>query len=51
MLMQELNLNACASAFEEEDLDGEGLVELSREEFIAILTEAGAISNAHYASL
>ena len=51
MLMQELNLNACVRAFEEEELDGEGLLELSREEFTAILTEAGAISNAHYASL
>ena len=51
MLMKELNLNACVGAFAEEDLDGVGLVGLSKEEFTAILTETGTISNAHYASL
>ena len=51
MLMKELNLNACARAFEEENLDGVGLMLLSKEEFTWILTETGAIVNDYYAIL
>ena len=43
-LMKELKLNHCARVFEEEDVDGEGLLELSKEEFTSMLDEIGVKS-------
>ena len=39
--MKELKLICCARAFEEEDLPGADLVELSREDFKSMLAETG----------
>ena len=44
LLMKELNLICCARAFGEEDLDGEGLLELSKEDFTSMLQEIGVRS-------
>ena len=40
--MKELNLIYCARAFEELGLEGADLLELSREEVVPMLKEAGA---------
>ena len=43
-LMKELKLHHCARAFGEEDLDGEGLLEVSKEDFSSMLNEIGVRS-------
>ena len=40
--MKELNLIYCAKVFEEVGLEGADLLELSREEVVPMLKEAGA---------
>ena len=50
-LMKELDFNHCATAFEEEDLTGEELLELPEEELKPILADYGAIANANHAYL
>ena len=44
LLMKELNLNFCARAFGEEGLDGEGLLELAKEDHTSMLEEIGVTS-------
>ena len=50
-LMKNLNLNYCARAFGEVGLDGADLLELSKDDLIPMLTEAGKIVGSHRACL
>ena len=50
-LMKELDFNHCATAFAEECLTGDDLLEMSKEELKEMLEDTGAIANDHYAYL
>ena len=47
-LMKDMDLLYCASAFQEDELDGEDLLEVSKEEVVSMLTENGEIANDHH---
>ena len=50
-LMEDEKLQYCARAFEEENVDGEELYELSKEDFIWMLKETGGKADGHRPNL
>ena len=46
-LMEDMDLVYCARAFQKDELNGEELLELSKEEVVSMVKDYGEISNHH----